>query len=134
MEAFKKMDSDFLRGKTVLIVDDATIIRLMLRKMFSRNGITIAGEAEDGEEAVRLFEAMGPDFVTMDITMPGMDGISATRKIMQFNPKARIIMVSALGQESKVREAISAGAKDFIVKPLKEDRLMSSVRRVLIEA
>ena len=127
------MAEDTLRGKTVLIVDDATIIRLMLRKMFQRNGITVAGEAEDGEEAVRLYEAMCPDFVTMDITMPGMDGITATRKIMMFNPKARIIMVSALGQESKVREAISAGAKDFIVKPLKEDRLMSSVRRVLIE-
>ena len=104
------MADDTLRGKTVLIVDDATIIRLMLRKMFQRNGITVAGEAEDGEEAVRLYEAMCPDFVTMDITMPGMDGITATRKIMMFNPKARIIMVSALGQESKVREAISAGA------------------------
>ena len=127
------MNEDALRGKTVLIVDDATIIRLMLRKMFQKNGITVAGEAEDGDEAVRLYQAMNPDFVTMDITMPGMDGITATRQIMLTSPKARIIMVSALGQESKVREAISAGAKDFIVKPLKEDRLMSSVRRVLIE-
>ena len=127
------MNEDALRGKTVLIVDDATIIRLMLRKMFQKNGITVAGEAEDGDEAVRLYQAMNPDFVTMDITMPGMDGITATRQIMLTSPKARIIMVSALGQESNVREAISAGAKDFIVKPLKEDRLMSSVRRVLIE-
>lgn len=127
------MANDTLDGRTVLIVDDATIIRLMLRKMFSKNGITVAGEAEDGEEAVRLYQQMTPDFVTMDITMPGMDGITATRTIMKFNPKARIIMVSALGQESKVREAITAGARDFIVKPLKEDRLMSSVRRVLIE-
>ena len=128
------MSDDKLAGRTVLIVDDATIIRLMLRKMFTKNGITVVAEAEDGEEAVRFYQSASPDFVTMDITMPGMDGITATRKIMQYDPKARIVMVSALGQESKVREAITAGAKDFIVKPLKEDRIMSSVRRVLIEA
>jgi len=127
------MADDHIKGKTVLIVDDATIIRLMLRKMFTKNGISVVGEAEDGEDAVRIFQETKPDFVTMDITMPGMDGITATRKIMQVHPSARIIMVSALGQESKVREAITAGAKDFIVKPLKEDRLMSSVRRILLE-
>ena len=126
------MSDDKLSGRTVLIVDDATIIRLKLRKMFTKNGITVVAEA--GEEAVRFYQSASPDFVTMDITMPGMDGITATRKIMQYDPKARIVMVSALGQESKVREAITAGAKDFIVKPLKEDRIMSSVRRVLIEA
>ena len=123
-----------LQGRTVLIVDDATIIRLMLKKMFERNGLTIVGEAEDGEEAIRLFHTMHPDFVTMDITMPVLDGISATKQIVASSPNAKIIMVSALGQESKVREAIAAGARDFIVKPLKEDRLISSVRRVLIEA
>jgi len=123
-----------LQGRTVLIVDDATIIRLMLKKMFERNGLTIVGEAEDGEEAIRLFQTMHPDFVTMDITMPVLDGISATKQIVSKNPNAKIIMVSALGQESKVREAIAAGARDFIVKPLKEDRLISSVRRVLVEA
>ena len=127
------MTNRALEGRKVLIVDDATIIRLMLKKIFSKNGIAVCAEAEDGEEAVRLYQENTPDFVTMDITMPGMDGITATRTIMKFNPKARIIMVSALGQESKVREAIAAGARDFIVKPLKEDRLMSSVRRVLIE-
>lgn len=123
-----------LQGRTVLIVDDATIIRLMLKKMFERNGLTIVGEAEDGEEAIKLFQTMSPDFVTMDITMPILDGISATKQIVANNPGAKIIMVSALGQESKVREAIAAGARDFIVKPLKEDRLISSVRRVLTEA
>ena len=123
-----------LQGRTVLIVDDATIIRLMLKKMFERNGLTVVGEAEDGEEAIKLFQTMRPDFVTMDITMPILDGISATKQIVTNNPNAKIIMVSALGQESKVREAIAAGARDFIVKPLKEDRLISSVRRVLIEA
>ena len=132
-ESYREMTNP-LQGRTVLIVDDATIIRLMLKKMFERNGLTIVGEAEDGEEAIKLFQTMHPDFVTMDITMPILDGISATKEIVANNPEAKIIMVSALGQESKVREAIAAGARDFIVKPLKEDRLISSVRRVLIEA
>lgn len=121
-----------LKGKKVLIVDDATIIRLMLKKMLTKHHVVVAGEALDGEEAVRMFEAVQPDFVTMDITMPNLDGISATRQIIAKYPKARIIMVSALGQERKVKEAIEAGAMDFIVKPLKEDRLISSVRRVLV--
>lgn len=122
-----------LEGKRALIVDDATIVRLMLRKMLGKNGIQVVAEAEEGEEAIRLYEATHPDFVTMDITMPGLDGISATRRIRTVDPAARIIMVSALGQETKVREAISAGASDFIVKPLKEDRLLKSIRRVLRE-
>ncbi len=127
------MKPEPLRNKTALIVDDATIIRMMLRKMLSKMGIEVVGEAEDGEEAVRLYEEKKPDFVTMDITMPGMDGITATRKIVRSHPRARIIIISALGQESKVREAIAAGAKDFIVKPLKEDRLLLSIRRILTE-
>jgi two-component system chemotaxis response regulator CheY len=122
---------DELKGKRVLIVDDATIIRLMLKKMLARHGIVVAGEALDGEEAVRMFDALTPDFVTMDITMPNLDGISATRQILERHPSARIIMVSALGQERKVKEAIEAGAMDFIVKPLKEERLVNSARRVL---
>ncbi len=121
-----------LDGKRVLIVDDATIIRLMLKKMVAKYGIVVAGEAVDGEEAIRMYDALSPDFVTMDITMPNLDGISATRSILRKHPQARIIMVSALGQERKVKEAISAGALDFIVKPLKEDRFISSVRRVLV--
>lgn len=124
--------ADSLDGKRVLIVDDATIIRLMLKKMMGKHGIVVAGEAVDGEEAVRMYDALNPDFVTMDITMPNLDGISATRNIVKKHPGARIIMVSALGQERKVKEAIAAGALDFIVKPLKEERLISSVRRVII--
>lgn len=123
---------DELTGKRCLIVDDATIIRLMLKKILSKYGVVVAGEALDGDEAVRMYDALAPDFVTMDITMPNLDGISATRKILQKHPRARIIMVSALGQERKVKEAIGAGALDFIVKPLKEERLISSVRRVII--
>lgn len=120
-----------LKGSKVLIVDDATIIRLMLKKMLSRHGVVVVGEALDGEEAVRMYDALLPDFVTMDITMPNLDGITATSRILSRDPNARIIMVSALGQERKVKEAIGAGAMDFIVKPLKEERLVSSVRRVL---
>lgn len=120
-----------LKGRKVLIVDDATIIRLMLKKILSRYGVVVVGEALDGEEAVRMYDALQPDFVTMDITMPNLDGITATGRILTKDPNARIIMVSALGQERKVKEAIGAGAMDFIVKPLKEERLISSVRRVL---
>lgn len=121
-----------LEGKRVLIVDDATIIRLMLKKMLAKYGVVVAGEAVDGEEAIRMYDALQPDFVTMDITMPNLDGISATRSIIRKHPKARIIMVSALGQERKVKEAIGAGALDFIVKPLKEERLVNSVKRVMV--
>ena len=103
----------------------------MLKKMLGKNGVTIVGEAEEGEEAIRLYDEKRPDFVTMDITMPGLDGITATRRIVNRYPGAKIIMVSALGQESKVREAITAGACDFIVKPLKEERLIKSLERVL---
>ncbi len=118
-------------GKRILIVDDAAIIRRILKSMFQKNGFTVAGEAQDGQEGISLYRELKPDLVTMDITMPNIDGISATRGILQEFPDARIIMVSSVGQENVIREAIGLGALDFIVKPLKEEQIISAVKRVL---
>lgn len=117
--------------KRVLIVDDAAIIRRILKSIFLKNGITVAGEAADGQEAVDLYRELQPDVVTMDITMPVMDGLKATETILGEFPQARIIMVSSVGQEQVIKEAISLGALDFIVKPLKEEQLINTVRRVI---
>ncbi|MBI3891165.1 MAG: response regulator [Candidatus Wallbacteria bacterium] len=117
--------------KRILIVDDAAIIRRILKAMFQKNGFTVAGEAEDGLQGMNLYRELKPDLVTMDITMPNVDGISATRNILHEFPDARIIMVSSVGQENVIREAIGLGALDFIVKPLKEEQIISAVKRVL---
>jgi two-component system chemotaxis response regulator CheY len=117
--------------KRILIVDDAAIIRRILRAMFTKNGFVVAGEAQDGQEGLELYRQLQPDLVTMDITMPNMDGITATRSILGEFPEARIIMVSSVGQENVIREAIGIGALDFIVKPLKEEQIISAVKRVL---
>lgn len=117
--------------KRILIVDDAAIIRRILRAMFTKNGFVVAGEAQDGQEGLDLYRQLQPDLVTMDITMPNMDGITATRSILGEYPEARIIMVSSVGQENVIREAIGIGALDFIVKPLKEEQIISAVKRVL---
>ncbi len=125
------MSDEHLQGKTALIVDDAAIIRIMLTKVFSKHGIDVVGQATTGEEAIRLYGIKKPDLVTMDITMPGLDGIATIRSIIADDPTARIIVVSALGQQSKMQKSLAAGARDYIVKPIKEDPLMATVRRVL---
>src|SRR5689334_13481978 len=105
----------------VLIVDDAGFMRNALKLVLEKNGYEICGEAEDGKLAIEKYFELKPDVVTMDITMPEKTGIEALKEIMQKDPSAKIIMVSALGQESFVREAVLYGAKGFIVKPFKED-------------
>jgi len=115
----------------VLIVDDAAFMRKTIRMMLERNGIEVAGEAENGSVAVKQYAELQPDLVTMDITMPEMDGLHAVREILQRTPGAKIIMVSAMGQELLVRDAIMAGAKGFVVKPFKEDALVKSVQKLL---
>ncbi len=115
----------------VLIVDDAAFMRSSIRMMLERNGHEVCGEAENGAVAIRRFQELTPDLVTMDITMPEMDGVRALKEIMSLSPAAKVIMVSAMGQEHLVREAVLAGAKGFIVKPFKEDALMNSVRKFL---
>lgn len=115
--------------KNVLIVDDAAFMRTSIRKMIE-NDFNVVGEAENGEEAVKKYKQLKPDIVTMDITMPVMNGIQAAKSILMEDAKANIIMISALGQEAYVKEAIIAGAKNFIVKPFKVEtvlKILSSI-------
>ena len=100
----------------VLIVDDAAFMRMMLKDILTKNGYEVAGEAENGKVAVSMYQELKPDVTTMDITMPEMDGISAVKEIKKANPGAKIVMVSAMGQQAMVIEAIQAGAADFIVQ------------------
>ncbi|MHB1420257.1 MAG: response regulator [Bacillota bacterium] len=115
----------------VLIVDDAAFMRMMIRDIITKNGFEVVGEAENGMVAVNLFKELRPDVVTMDITMPEMDGIAAVKEIRQIDPEAKIIMCSAMGQQMMVMEAIQAGAKDFVVKPFQKERVLQAIQRVL---
>ena len=115
----------------ILIVDDAAFMRMMLKDILEKNGYQVIGEASNGLNAIELYKKDRPDVVTMDITMPEMDGIEALREIMSFDPKANIIMCSAMGQQGMVMDAIKSGAKDFIVKPFQSERVIESVKKVL---
>ncbi|WP_334075973.1 MULTISPECIES: response regulator [Paenibacillus] len=117
--------------KKILVVDDAAFMRLMLKGILSKNGYEIVGEAENGEEAVEKYRSLAPDLVTMDITMPIMEGVEAVRQIKKLDPNAKIIMCSAMGQQTMVVESLQAGAKDFIVKPFQEERVLESIRKTL---
>lgn len=116
--------------KRVLIVDDASFMRMTIKNMLSNYEYEIVGEAENGLEAVEKYKELSPDIVTMDITMPELDGIQALRMIKKINPGASVVMVSALGQEAKMKEAIIYGAKGFIVKPFKEDILLGALSKL----
>lgn len=115
--------------KSVLIVDDAAFMRLSIKKVLEKNGFQVVGEAENGAIGVAKYQELKPDLVTMDITMPEMTGLEALKAIMKSDPKAIVIMVSALGQESMVREAVLSGAKGFIVKPFKEEIITSALSK-----
>jgi two-component system chemotaxis response regulator CheY len=115
----------------VLIVDDAAFMRKMIRDIFSSDEFEVVGEAGNGLEAVRLFKELNPDLVTMDIVMPLVSGIEATKEILAIRPDAVVIICSALGQEALVMEAIEAGASDFIVKPFKAADVLAVVRKVM---
>ena len=116
---------------TVLICDDTAFMRLMVGDILRKAGFEIVGEAETGTQAVEKYKQLKPDLVTMDIVMPEMSGIDAARAICGEDPKAKIIMCSAIGQQSLVVEAIQAGAKDFVVKPFQPSRVLEAVQRVL---
>lgn len=116
--------------KKVLVVDDAAFMRVSIKKMLSSNGYEIVGEAENGEIAIQKYQELSPDIVTMDITMPEMDGLTGLKKILEINPNASIVMISAMGQESMVREAVLTGAKGFIVKPFKEDVIIDALKNL----
>ena len=117
--------------KGVLIVDDAAFMRMMIKGMLTKNSIDIAGEAANGLEAVTMYKELSPAIVTMDITMPDMNGIEATKKILEYDSNAVILMCSAMGQQQMVLESLQNGAKDFIVKPFQEDRVIKAVRNYL---
>lgn len=118
-------------GHRILIVDDAAFMRMMIKDILSKNGFEVVGEAQDGAEAIEKYNELMPDLVTMDITMPEMDGITSLKKIKETNPEAKIIMCSAMGQQAMVIDAIQAGAKDFIVKPFQADRVIEAIQKAL---
>lgn len=115
----------------ILIVDDAKFMRLTLNNILKKAQHEVVGEADNGIKAVKLYHELRPDIVTMDITMPEMDGIEAIKEIKKDFPDAKIIMCSAMGQQKMVVEAIEAGAKDFLVKPFDEHRVIDAINRVL---
>jgi two-component system chemotaxis response regulator CheY len=115
----------------VLIVDDAAFMRMMIKDILVRHGYEVVGEAADGVQAVEKYQELRPDVVTMDITMPEMDGIQALREIRNFDPDARVIICSAMGQQTLVVDAVQAGAIDFVVKPFHADRVIEALQRAL---
>jgi two-component system chemotaxis response regulator CheY len=117
-------------GKRVLVTDDTAFMRMSLRNVLEKNGFEVVGEAADGEESVNLYAELRPDVVTMDITMPKMDGITAIKKILEIDPDAKVIVCSAMGQKPMVIEALNAGAKDFLVKPFQPERIIEALRKV----
>lgn len=115
----------------VLIVDDAEFLRVRISKMLTGDGLDVV-EAENGLRAVDMYKQAQPDVVLMDVTMPEMDGLAALKEIRGIDPKAKVIMLTALGQESVVLEAVKSGARDFIVKPFERDRVMSAIQKLLL--
>ena len=113
----------------VLIVDDAVFIRVSLKVMLEKNGYQVIGEAANGAEAILKYNELKPDLVTMDVTMPQMDGITALKAIKKMDPSGKVVMISAMGQESTVKEAIFAGANGFIVKPFVEEQVIRGLSK-----
>ncbi len=118
-------------AKKILIVDDANFMRMMVKNTLIPYGFEIAGEASNGAEAVAKYEELKPDLVTMDITMKVKDGLAAAKEILSKHPDARIVMVTALGQEKMLVDSIAIGVKDFVVKPFEPERIVSAVRKAL---
>lgn len=114
--------------KKILIVDDSVFMRMTLKSILSQNGFEIVGEAEDGNEAVKKYKELLPDIITMDITMPGKNGLDAAREILKYNPNAVIVMLSALTQKRYIFEALKFGAKEFIYKPLNPEMVISVMK------
>ena len=118
-------------AKNILIVDDAAFMRMMIKDILTKNGYNVAGEAENGKQAVDKYNEIKPALVLMDITMPEMDGIQALKAIKGADANATVIMCSAMGQQAMVIEAIQSGAKDFIVKPFQADRVLEALQKVI---
>lgn len=118
-------------AKKILIVDDAAFMRMTLRDILTKAGYEISGEAETGEEGVEKYKQLKPDLVTMDMVMLGEGGIKAVKNIVAQDPKARVLMVSAMGQQALIVEAIQAGAKGFVIKPFKPEEVIAEVKRII---
>ncbi len=116
---------------TVLVVDDAAFMRMMIKNILTEGGFEVVGEAENGSQAVEMYNELKPDLTTMDITMPEMDGLAALKEIRGTHPEACVVMCSAMGQQSMVVESIQAGARDFIVKPFQADRVLEAIQKAL---
>lgn len=116
--------------RTVLVVDDAKFMRYVIGRMLTRNGYEVIGEAENGEDAIEKYQALRPDLVTLDITMPKMDGITALKRIREFDENACVIMLTSMGQEIYVRDAIEAGARGFVVKPFNEKVVLNALGKI----
>lgn len=115
----------------IMIVDDAAFMRITIKNMLQKSEHEVVGEAENGRVAVEKYRELKPDIVTMDITMPEMDGLAALKAIRAEDPNAKVIMVSAMGQEAMVRDAVLNGARGFIVKPFKEDGILAAINKLL---
>jgi two-component system chemotaxis response regulator CheY len=115
----------------ILIADDAAFMRMMLKNILTPNGYEIAGEAENGKQTVEKYKELKPDLVLMDIIMPEMDGIEATKGIMRVDSHARVIMCTAVGQQPMVLEAIKAGARGYVIKPFQAAKVLEEVKKVL---
>ena len=118
-------------SKRILVVDDAAFMRMMIKDILTKNGFEVVAEAADGMQALEKYKELQPDLVTMDITMPEMDGITSLKEIKKVNPNAKVIMCSAMGQQAMVIDAIQAGAKDIIVKPFQADRVIEAISKAL---
>ena len=116
---------------TVLIADDAMFMRSILKDILTKAGYTVCGEASNGKEALEKYKELMPDLVTMDMVMPEMTGIDVVREIVKFDPNARVLMCTAMGQQALVTEAIQAGAKDYVIKPFQPSRVLEAVKRIL---
>ena len=113
-----------------MVVDDTMFMRTQLKSILSRNGFEVVGEAKDGLDALKVIGMCDPDIITMDITMPNMDGIQAVKEIRKLRPNVKICMVTAIGQENFVREAIMSGAKSYVIKPFKEEHVISTLKKI----
>jgi len=113
--------------KTVLIVDDSSFMRRMIKKIVTKNGYDVVGEADNGRLGVKMYKELNPDLVTMDLVMGEMSGLDALKQILEADPNANVIMVSSMGQDVIVRDAIVLGAKNFLLKPLNEEKMMEAI-------
>lgn len=116
--------------KTILVVDDAAFMRMMIRDILAREGYVIQ-EAVNGRDAIEKYRESRPDLVTLDITMPEMDGVEALRAIRDIDPDARVLMVSAMGQQKMIVDALESGAADFLVKPFQPTKVLQTVKKCL---